>query len=97
MANHQIWLNGDVGEYIRSNYYDEELADQTPDLKNADNALIVYHLMGCHQLYTERYPFKYQKFDRKVSKTSEYDNAILYTDYVVSRLYDLVNLDSRDT
>lgn len=46
--------------------------------------------MGCHQLYTERYPFKYQKFDRKVSKTSEYDNAILYTDYVVSRLYDLV-------
>lgn len=90
MANHQIWLNGDVGEYIRSNYYDEELADQTPDLKNADNALIVYHLMGCHQLYTERYPFEYQKFDRKVSKTSEYDNAILYTDYVVSRLYDLV-------
>lgn len=46
--------------------------------------------MGCHQLYTERYPFEYQKFDRKVSKTSEYDNAILYTDYVVSRLYDLV-------
>jgi len=89
-AKHQVWLNGEVGANIKTAYLDEELPIKTPDLKNVENALIVFHLMGEHLTYADRYPAVYQKFDESGTKRDEYDNAVLYTDFVLSRIYDLV-------
>lgn len=89
-AKHQVWLNGKVGTNIKTAYLDEELPIKTPDLKNVDNALVVFHLMGEHTTYADRYPAVYQKFDEAGTKRDEYDNAVLYTDFVLSRIYDLV-------
>ena len=89
-AKHQVWLNGEVGANIKTAYLDEELPIKTPDLKNVENALIVFHLMGEHLTYADRYPAVYQKFDEAGTKRDEYDNAVLYTDFVLSRIYDLV-------
>ncbi len=59
----------------------------------------VVHLMGCHQNYAMRYPAAYDRFkeneyaDRpkhQRSTLAAYDNAVLYNDYVVSTLMDLV-------
>ena len=70
-------LNGEVGTNIKTAYLDEELPIKTPDLKNVDNALVVFHLMGEHTTYADRYPAVYQKFDEAGTKRDEYDNAVL--------------------
>ncbi len=60
---------------------------------------LIVHLMGCHQNYTMRYPAAYDRFkaseyaDRpkhQRSTLAAYDNAVLYNDYIVSTLMDLV-------
>lgn len=64
---------------------------------NLDNReFIVIHIMGCHADYQMRYPesynyFKpsdYQKLPANQRKIiSEYDNAVLYNDYILSEIY----------
>lgn len=56
---------------------------------NHDKKFIVAHLHGTHYIYKERYSADFEKFkpkdDTKASKIiSEYDNAILYNDYIIS-------------
>jgi heptose-I-phosphate ethanolaminephosphotransferase len=73
-----------------------------PELETilADNSsskkLIVIHLMGTHVNYANRYPEAFNIFtdtpisnykSNKIFKTiNQYDNAVLYTDYVVSQI-----------
>ncbi|OLS62617.1 phosphoethanolamine transferase CptA [Pseudomonas putida] len=63
----------------------------------APNKFIIVHLLGTHMDYEYRYPPEYQKFnDRQgvpgqlsssqVDTYNEYDNAVLYNDFVVSDL-----------
>lgn len=46
--------------------------------------------MGCHSKYSKRYPMKYNKFNlaknNKEKIINEYDNSILYNDFVVNSL-----------
>ncbi len=60
---------------------------------------LIVHLMGCHQNYTMRYPAAYDRFkaseyaDRpkhQRSTLAAYDNAVLYNDYIVSTIMNLV-------
>lgn len=63
----------------------------------APNKFIIVHLLGTHMDYEYRYPPEYRKFnDRQgvpaqlsssqVDTYNEYDNAVLYNDFVVSDL-----------
>ena len=56
----------------------------------ARKKLIIVHLMGTHFTYKKRYPSQYQKFrtytNEKEKIINEYDNSVLYNDYIVSEL-----------
>ena len=86
-ADYQVWVNGSVGESTNTLYFDERLAGQIPDIKNLDNALIVFHVMGCHGFYGDRYPDAYDVFSGDDSVVDMYDNAVLYDDFVLSKLF----------
>jgi len=66
------------------------------NLKN-DKQVIVVHLKGTHTPYEKYYPKNFKKFNDGTSKfgknanevINHYDNAILYNDYVLSRLINI--------
>ncbi|MGN0949742.1 MAG: sulfatase-like hydrolase/transferase [Mitsuokella sp.] len=84
-ADEQEWLNTHVGETTETAVYDGALADHLAQIKPTDKMLIVIHLMGNHGSYADRYP---KDFAVEQGATAEYDNSILYNDYVVQHLYD---------
>ena len=85
--------------------YDEVLLPKVKSiLKKKENILIVLHIMGNHWKYDERYPKEFDKFqpsmyhkfvrmdDYQYKKEiiNSYDNSMLYTDYFLSQLIDMV-------
>ncbi|MGL5901423.1 MAG: phosphoethanolamine transferase [Cetobacterium sp.] len=71
--------------------YDEQLISRI-DL-SASKSFIVMHLMGTHGGYKYRYPKNWNKFTdenifEKEKVIAEYDNAVLYNDYVLYQLYE---------
>lgn len=81
------------------NSFDGEIVEKSSNKIDGDKNFIVYHLMGTHSSYKNRYPKEFSKFDEKDYKLpikekdkkeiSEYDNAVLYNDYVVNKIIDL--------
>ncbi len=71
------------------------LIDKAISRRKAKNFYVI-HLMGCHGLYYYRYPYYFSKFSdknirlplttRQKEIVAQYDNAILYNDYVVSQI-----------
>ena len=88
-ANQQFWYNDNVGEKTSTNNYDIKLIDSVERMQLRDKMLIVFHLMGNHGSYRERYPREFKKFGGRKT-LDEYDNSILYNDYVVKNLFDKV-------
>ena len=87
-AGQQIWINSHVTQNAANapaDYQDIELVRRLQNLRLSDKMLIVIHLMGNHIAYQKRYPAEYGKF-RGEGKRSEYDNSILYNDYVMEEL-----------
>ena len=94
-ANREIWLNGNVGKSNLTQYYDEEIAKRIEeiDFEKDGNIFIVCHLMGCHGLYSDRYPEKFEKFKGEKSRDAviKYDNSVYYNDYVLKKIYETVS------
>ena len=94
-AKQQIWLRDKVGHmkdgrYLDvPDYYDERVVPSIDELEVSDKMLIVIHIMGSHNSYKVRYPDKFAKFSGDDS--DEYDNSVLYTDYVLENILDKVN------
>ena len=88
-ANQQDWINHNLGETTRTNCYDLKLTDSLSKIQLSDKMLIVIHLMGNHGVYSERYPSDFNKYTSK-NTINEYDNSILYNDFVVQNIYDKV-------
>lgn len=86
-ANHQTWLNSYAGNKTMTTYYDDKLSEILPDLTKSKKIFIVLHLMGCHSVYKERYPAEYDIFNDTTSRIDEYDNAVLYNDFVLGKIY----------
>lgn len=84
-ADQQVWLNTHVGNTLDTDYYDGELVNRLDSIKMSDKMLIVLHLMGDHISYQSRYPAEFDKFYND-GMNSEYDNSILYNDYVMQQL-----------
>ena len=55
------------------------------DVRLSDKMLIIIHLMGNHIAYHKRYPAEFNQFKGEGVR-SEYDNSILYNDYVMKEL-----------
>ncbi len=87
-ADEQIWLNHHVGKTTDTDSYDGKLVDKLKEIKYSDRMLIVIHLMGCHGSYEDRYPATRQVFRNGMKRIDAYDNAVLYNDYVMSRIYE---------
>ena len=81
--------------------FDEALLKDYDNLKsaNTDNNLIIFHLLGQHVAYRQRSPRDRKRFhasdykelkpnlnDRERTILSDYDNAILYNDSVVTEI-----------
>ena len=74
--------------------------DQILEENTEGNKIIFVHLMGSHNMYKSRYPAEYKFFnqenhpvpdkpylnDKKKKVIDEYDNSVLYTDFVVSSI-----------
>lgn len=75
------------------------------------NKLIVIHLIGNHMAYKFRYPSNFSVFDNKedhfIQATNylnkeaqqaidEYDNSVLYNDFVIANIIDVLNKASDD-
>lgn len=76
--------------------YDEKLL---PYFEKAVNdpykkKIIFIHLMGSHDPYSDRYPEKFNAFkgnnNWRAQTVAEYDNSILYTDYVLGKIIDVL-------
>lgn len=91
MSDVQSWLNINTGDKIFTSYYDEKLADEIPMTDTADKILMVIHLMGSHGAYRDRYPSDFEHFDGKEGNIDDYDNSVLYNDYVLRKIYDKVS------
>lgn len=84
----------------RSLHYDEDilaLAVDSLGAQSAEGNMYIYHLMGSHQKYSQRFPASWAKFGPDDVKRPELDederqvvadyiNSIYYNDYVVSSL-----------
>lgn len=55
-ADHQVFINGRAGKGVGSTYYDKALLDHVPIVDSAHPTLIVFHVMGSHASYEDRYP-----------------------------------------
>lgn len=68
--------------------YDEKIVDTAQKyIENDDSKkFIVYHILGAHNTYKNRYPKSFEKFKTDIHKIGEYDNAILYNDYVINKI-----------
>ena len=87
-AGQQIWINSHITKSAANataDYQDIELVRRLQDVRLSDKMLIIIHLMGNHIAYQKRYPAEYGKFTGQ-GKRSEYDNSILYNDYVMEEL-----------
>lgn len=73
---------------------------------SAEKKLIIIHLAGTHMKYRERYPSEFKFFNKidNVRKSkflngkaidyyNEYDNSILYNDFVMAKIFDLIKND----
>lgn len=89
--------------------YDEAMLDVLKQVltQNQGDMLIVLHMMGSHgPAYSRRYPQRFAVFQHPCEKVSPqqcdhqevinaYDNSLVYTDYVLSRIIGLLDTDSR--
>jgi heptose-I-phosphate ethanolaminephosphotransferase len=74
-ADVYVKINSHIGKDIATDYFDSELVERFRQLKgkinNADNNFIVFHLMGNHFNYCNRYPPAFAQFGSPKDNLSE--------------------------
>ena len=100
-ANNVVTLNSSIGKVTTMQQYDGALINEVKKAlaESTDkNKVIFVHLMGNHTPYHKRHPAEYTKFSGDLNqgqfgsqitedaKINEYDNSVLYNDYVVSSI-----------
>ena len=89
------WVDRDLKESTQDGALLQFLKRVNPKEKN----FVVLHLMGSHIEYRNRYPKEFQKFDDgHLNRAADFDNTVLYTDWVLSQIFDYarenLNLDA---
>ena len=88
----------DVSEWTDDSFDFSELEDEIllkffDKVNPAEKNFIVFHLMGSHIYYNSRYPRRFKKWVTKdgsgmMLAAPSYANSILYTDFVLSKIFD---------
>jgi heptose-I-phosphate ethanolaminephosphotransferase len=84
-ANHEIWVNG--SSKMEGVFFDEEIVRRFPKIDEKKNVFVVIHLMGSHQKYDKRLPSEFIKFEGQDETLDYYDDTVLYTDYILEKIY----------
>lgn len=87
-ADHEIWLNKNMGSQVASWQYDDIVIRTLKNIYPAENSLIIIHLMGNHFGYEDRYPKSFQQFSGISRVFDSYDNSILYNDYILQKIWE---------
>ncbi len=79
--------------YDFSDKYDSALLPYLEKVDSNQNNFIVLHLMGSHIYYNNRYPKDFKRWITEdgtgmATAAPSYANTILYTDYILSQIYD---------
>jgi heptose-I-phosphate ethanolaminephosphotransferase len=95
-----IFVNNNGNTSFESTYlssFDERLLQPLSLVldENVKDKFIVIHLMGSHSAYANRYPSKFNKFttynSKKEQLINEFDNSILYNDFIVDSILDILD------
>ncbi|MEH6447629.1 MAG: sulfatase-like hydrolase/transferase [Oleispira sp.] len=94
---------------VEVNRYDEFMLPYIEDAlaDNAKHKVIFIHMMGSHAQYANRYPEAFNQFNDtdvrayeddlsqgKINSINQYDNSVLYTDFVVQKTLNILKQDS---
>ena len=88
----------DVSEWTDDTFDFSDLEDEVllrffENINPQENNFIVFHLMGSHIYYNSRYPRRFKKWvtadgTGMMLAAPSYANSILYTDFVLSKIFD---------
>ena len=88
----------DVSEWTDDTFDFSDLEDEVllrffENINPNENNFIVFHLMGSHIYYNSRYPSRFKKWvtvdgTGMMLAAPSYANSILYTDFVLSKIFD---------
>lgn len=90
----QFWANENL---LFTSAFDERVLPYLDKIPRKALNLVVIHLMGSHHVYKERYPQEFDHFKstedivgtaKSLAEVNYYDNSILYTDFVLSKIYE---------
>lgn len=109
-ATHVLWVNKSP-DWATHNAYDDVMlpALQRAIQESEGDVFVVLHLMGSHMDYDYRYPAEFTHFrptqsDKKDASLpthekilNSYDNSIVYSDYILSRLIDMLEAEDAIT
>ena len=73
-----------------TNVYDGNMVNYLDKINPNDNNFIVFHFMGSHAFYSNRYPEEYQIWTNPSHSggVEDYKNTILYTDAVLKEIFE---------
>jgi len=83
-------------EATQTTSYDKKLFFPLENILSSDesNKFIVVHLMGNHTSYKKRYPNSFNIFKGSAKEEkiiAQYDNSVLYNDYIVDSLLNIIS------
>ena len=90
-SSHEIWVNQNVGETGKTNFYDGKIVDFLQNVSSSQKTLLIIHLMGNHMPYVLRFPKEYNLYHGKKANLDNYDNSIRYNDEVMHQIYNTVS------
>lgn len=80
-ALNQYWVNNPQYDFEVLHYFKKSISDKNK------KRLIFIHIKGSHTTVSKRYPSTYNRFQNdKRQFVNEYNNSILYTDYVLDEI-----------
>ena len=93
-ADHVMGMNYSIGKRVHTEHYDEVLIGKVKKVlsRKSDRTRVIFvHLMGSHSSYENRYPKEFNHFkdlndSHMTNEINEYDNSVLYNDFIVSEL-----------
>ncbi len=85
-ADYAKWTDD---SYVFTDKFDDSLLNFLPEVDPNKNNFVVLHLMGSHIYYNNRYPAEFEKWQDEEGNPNQasYANSILYTDYILSQIY----------
>ena len=84
-ADNQFFFNSFDYKQAKSDLVIKDFLKQQKPPK--DQSFYVFHLMGSHASYTQRYTKEHALFKNPKSIIEKYDNTIFFTDYIIESIY----------